>query len=131
MTGSSSSARRKILLCDDSALVRSVVVHALGALDVDVTTIEDPRELARNIFHYAKTGTISLKKLGAPRPGLEIVAIDQGPGIRDVKHVMSGSYRSTTGMGKGLLGARRLVDVFEIDTAPGRGTRVMLRKYVR
>ena len=46
-------ARRKILLCDDSALVRSVVAHALGALDLDVTTIEDPRELAAEVARLA------------------------------------------------------------------------------
>jgi serine/threonine-protein kinase RsbT len=88
-------------------------------------------ELARNIYHYAKTGRIVIKKLGAPRPGVEIVASDKGPGIADLKLVLSGNYRSRTGMGKGLLGARRLVDQFEIDTAPDRGTTVTLRKFVR
>ena len=88
-------------------------------------------ELARNIFHYAKTGNIALKRLSAPRPGIEIIATDQGPGIPDLKLVLSGAYKSKTGMGKGLLGARRLVDFFEVDTGPGRGTRVVLRKYAR
>src|SRR5262245_4598564 len=53
-------------------------------------------ELARNIFHYAKTGKITLNRLGAPRPGIEIVAADRGPGIPDVKLVLSGSYVSRT-----------------------------------
>ena len=88
-------------------------------------------ELARNIFHYAKTGNIALRRLSAPRPGIEVVATDQGPGIPDLKLVLSGAYKSKTGMGKGLLGARRLVDFFEVDTAPERGTRVVLRKYAR
>ena len=88
-------------------------------------------ELARNIFHYAKTGNIALRRLSAPRPGIEIIATDQGPGIPDLKLVLSGSYKSKTGMGKGLLGARRLVDFFEVDTGPERGTRVVLRKYAR
>lgn len=88
-------------------------------------------ELARNIFHYAQTGNIALRRLSAPRPGIEIIATDQGPGIPDLKLVLSGAYRSKTGMGKGLLGARRLVDFFEVDTGPGRGTRVVLRKFVR
>jgi serine/threonine-protein kinase RsbT len=88
-------------------------------------------ELARNIFHYAKTGNIALKKLGTPRIGIEITATDRGPGIADVKHVLSGNYKSKTGMGKGLLGARRLVDFFDIDTGPEKGTRVVLRKFAR
>lgn len=88
-------------------------------------------ELARNIFNYAKTGSISLRRLGPPRPGIEIVATDKGPGIPDIKLVLSGAYKSRTGMGKGLLGARRLVDFFEIDSGPEQGTRVVLRKFVR
>lgn len=88
-------------------------------------------ELARNIFHYAKTGNIALRRLSQPRPGIEIVATDQGPGIPDLKLVLSGAYKSKTGMGKGLLGARRLVDFFEVDSGPDRGTRVVLRKYAR
>lgn len=88
-------------------------------------------ELARNIFHYAKTGNIALRRLAAPRAGIEIIATDQGPGIPDLKLVLSGAYKSKTGMGKGLLGARRLVDFFEVDTGPDRGTRVVLRKYAR
>lgn len=88
-------------------------------------------ELARNIFHYAKTGRITLRKLASPRPGIEIVASDKGPGIPDLKLVLSGNYKSRTGMGKGLLGARRLVDYFEVDSSPERGTTVTLRKFTR
>ena len=88
-------------------------------------------ELARNIFHYAKTGNIALRRLGPPRAGIEIIATDKGSGIPDLKLVLSGAYKSKTGMGKGLLGARRLVDFFEVDTGPDRGTRVVLRKYTR
>lgn len=88
-------------------------------------------ELARNIFHYAKTGKVVLRKLGSPRPGIEIVASDNGPGIADVKLVLSGGYQSRTGMGKGLLGARRLMDFFDIITAPDRGTTITLRKHAR
>jgi serine/threonine-protein kinase RsbT len=88
-------------------------------------------ELARNIFHYAQTGNITLRRLSGPRIGIEVIATDQGPGIPDLKLVMSGAYKSKTGMGKGLLGTKRLVDYFEVDSAPDRGTRVTLRKYVR
>jgi serine/threonine-protein kinase RsbT len=87
-------------------------------------------ELARNIFHYAKTGSVVLRRLSSPRPGIEIVASDNGPGIPDVKLVLSGTYKSKTGMGKGLLGARRLMDHFEVESVPGR-TVVVLRKYTK
>lgn len=118
------------------------IVRARGAgrdmcRDLGMTEINQVKvataisELARNIFHYAKTGNIALRRVSTPKPGIEIVATDQGPGIPDVKLVLSGTYKSKTGMGKGLLGCRRLVDFFEVDTAPDRGTRVVLRKYVR
>ena len=104
----------------------------LGLSDINQVKVATAiSELARNIYHYAKTGTVTLRRLGAPRPGIEVVATDQGPGIADVTLVLSGTYKSKTGMGKGLLGAKRLVDFFEIETGPGRGTRVVLRKFVR
>lgn len=88
-------------------------------------------ELARNIFHYAKTGNIYLRRLTTPRLGIEIIATDKGPGIPDLKLVLSGNYKSKTGMGKGLMGSRRLVDFFEVDSSPEKGTRVVLRKFAR
>jgi serine/threonine-protein kinase RsbT len=88
-------------------------------------------ELARNIFHYAKTGNISLRRLAPPRPGIEIIAIDRGPGIPNMTLVLSGQYKSKTGMGKGLFGTKRLVDFFDVDTGPNKGTRITLRKYAR
>lgn len=89
-------------------------------------------ELARNIFHYAKTGSVVLRRLGPPRPGIEIVASDKGPGIPDLKLVMSGNYHSRTGMGKGLFGARRLMDFFDVVTGPnGQGTTVTMRKHTK
>lgn len=88
-------------------------------------------ELARNIFHYAKTGKVVLRRLPPPRPGIEIIASDNGPGIPDVKHVMSGAYVSRTGMGKGMMGAKRLMDFFDVVTGPQVGTTVTMRKFVR
>ena len=129
-------------LLDIAIKVEGDIVRARGAgrdmcRDLGLSEINQVKvataisELARNIFHYAKTGNIALKRLSAPRPGIEIVATDQGPGIPDLKLVLSGAYKSKTGMGKGLLGARRLVDFFEVDSSPDRGTRVVLRKYAR
>jgi len=90
-------------------------------------------ELVRNILQYARTGhvAVSRSRRGAnERAGLELIASDNGPGIADVSHVLSSQYRSKSGMGIGLKGARRLVDEFELESRPGRGTRVAIRKYV-
>ncbi len=49
---------------------------------------------------------------------------DAGPGIANVDDIFSGQYRSATGMGLGLVGARRLMDRFDIETEAGAGVRV-------
>lgn len=87
-------------------------------------------ELARNIVLYVGRGRIELEIVSVPRQGIEIRAIDQGGGIPNLEEVLSGKYRSKTGMGVGLLGTKRLMDEFEIDSAPGRGTRLRVRKYL-
>jgi serine/threonine-protein kinase RsbT len=86
-------------------------------------------ELARNILLYAITGEIRIAAIEAPRRGIEIAARDEGPGIQDLDLVMTGSYRSRTGMGLGLRGSKRLMDAFEIETS-SRGTNVLARKYM-
>src|SRR5262249_46351098 len=66
---------------------------------------------------------------GSKAPQLLAIAItDEGPGIRNLDQILAGKYQSETGMGLGLLGARRLMDQFRVDSAPGRGTTVQLRK---
>jgi signal transduction histidine kinase/CheY-like chemotaxis protein len=86
-------------------------------------------EIARNVFNYARGGRASFRVEGATAPQLLVVEIaDQGPGIKDLKHVLSGKYRSETGMGLGLLGARRLMDWFKVESEPGGGTTVWLKK---
>ncbi len=86
-------------------------------------------ELARNIFQYAGTGEVRIRRIEGKRRGIEIVARDQGPGISDPALILSGQYRSKWGMGAGLRGTKRLVDEFELDTHPGKGTTVRIRKY--
>jgi serine/threonine-protein kinase RsbT len=57
------------------------------------------------------------------RPRLVIIASDAGPGIPNLDEIMSGRYRSRTGLGAGLLGTKRLVDNFELQTGPS-GTHI-------
>ena len=49
---------------------------------------------------------------------------DKGPGIADIQTILDGQYRSKSGMGLGILGARRLMDHFKIDSNLGKGTTV-------
>lgn len=86
-------------------------------------------ELARNIVQYAHSGHIDLSVILSPRSGIQIVAIDNGTGIPDIDHVLSGQYNSKTGMGMGLLGTKRIMDEFSVETGP-MGTTITARRYV-
>jgi serine/threonine-protein kinase RsbT len=89
-------------------------------------------EVARNITAYAQRGEISVAIVEAGgRRGIRVVARDDGPGIEDLERALQDGYTTGGGLGLGLPGARRLVDEFEIDSAPGRGTTVTLVKWAR
>jgi serine/threonine-protein kinase RsbT len=86
-------------------------------------------ELARNILKYAGKGHVTITPMEYDgRAGIEIVAEDRGPGIEDVEQAMKDRYSSSGTLGLGLPGVRRLMDVFRIESAPGKGTRVMALK---
>jgi serine/threonine-protein kinase RsbT len=92
-------------------------------------------ELTRNVVRYATNGQgeAVIRPLTDPSrvTGIEIVVIDSGPGIADLDVVMQEGYTSGRGMGLGLPGTRRLMDEMKIDSAPGRGTVVTIRKWRR
>jgi serine/threonine-protein kinase RsbT len=84
-------------------------------------------ELARNIVFYAGKGTVELRTVRDDKgQNLQIIASDQGSGIAPAKleEIWAGTYKSQRGMGKGLVAVKKLVDEFQLDTAPGRGTTV-------
>ena len=86
-------------------------------------------EIARNAYRYAGRGTAEFALEGSTAPQLLIVRIaDRGPGIPHLSTILDGQYRSETGMGLGIIGARRLMDQFDIRTAVGKGTEVVLKK---
>src|ERR1044072_5764662 len=91
-------------------------------------------ELTRNIYEYARSGaiTLSLATRGAAAAGLQITARDDGPGIDETKlrSIIRGTYRSTSGLGVGLIGTRRLMDEFDIQSKEGEGTRVSAVKWL-
>lgn len=86
-------------------------------------------EIARNAFRYAKNGSVEFLIEGQTAPQVLLIRVtDSGPGIADLKRILEGRYQSDTGMGLGLIGAKRLMDQCEIESAPGKGTRVLLKK---
>jgi serine/threonine-protein kinase RsbT len=88
-------------------------------------------ELARNIFKYAGSGELRIRELGTgQRAGVEATAIDQGPGIEDIERAMTDHFSSGGTLGHGLPGVRRMMDEFEIDSEPGQGTQVTIRRWL-
>ena len=82
-------------------------------------------ELTRNAFSYAGGGRAEFILDPTPTPQVFHVRIsDKGPGIADVQSILDGQYRSKSGMGLGILGARRLMDHFKIESKAGKGTTV-------
>ena len=85
-------------------------------------------EVARNITTYAVRGEVLLSVIRdeGGRAGIQVIARDEGPGIENIELALQDGYTSGGGLGLGLPGARRLVDDFHIETAPGKGTTVTL-----
>ncbi len=85
-------------------------------------------ELARNIYSYAGSGKVHFTVEGETAPQiLTIYVEDKGHGIDNLDEIFSGNYKSSTGMGKGILGVRRLMDRFDIKTG-SHGTEIILQK---
>jgi serine/threonine-protein kinase RsbT len=87
-------------------------------------------EIARNIVVHAGHGEIVLRAVDEGwRSGLVVVARDRGPGIRDIEALARQGFTTGHGLGLGLPGARRLMDDFEVVSAPGEGTTVTMVKW--
>jgi signal transduction histidine kinase len=85
-------------------------------------------EIARNAFQYAVAGWVEFGvEIDARPPRLVVCVKDDGPGVDRLDDVLNGQYLSPTGLGRGLRGARRLMDGFLIESSPA-GTRVVLEK---
>jgi serine/threonine-protein kinase RsbT len=92
-------------------------------------------ELTRNIVRYASggRGEVVIREITGPgdQPGVEIVVSDEGPGIADIELAMREGVSSSTGLGMGLPGTRRLMDEMTIESGAGRGTVITIRKWRR
>jgi len=89
-------------------------------------------EIARNILNYARRGAITFRTvMDGDRSGIIIVASDQGPGIPDVPRAMQDGYSTSGGLGLGLPGAKRLMDEFDVVSAPRQGTTITMKKWKR
>lgn len=107
--------------------------ETLGFGITDITRIVTASsELARNIYRYAGTGKVNINKLNTNgNLGIELVFIDNGPGIPDVELAMESGYTTSGGLGMGLPGTNRLMDEMEIESDIGKGTTVKVKKWLK
>ena len=129
-----SSETLSIAESQDIVLVRQAVrkkAIGLGFNLVDQTKIVTATsELARNTLDYGGGGTMMLQVVqNGRRSGIRLTFEDQGPGIPDVALALKDGYTTGGGMGLGLSGAKRLSDEFELETTPGKGTRVTILRW--
>lgn len=87
-------------------------------------------ELSRNTLVHGGGGQMRWEIVEeGMRRGLCLHFEDEGPGIADLQLALKDGWTSGGGMGLGLPGSKRLVSDFDIDTAPGQGTRVRITKW--
>jgi serine/threonine-protein kinase RsbT len=128
------SGSQPVRIEQDVVLARQLarkVASECGMRLVDLTKLVTAvSELARNTVVYGGGGDMDWEVIEeAGRVGLRLVFRDEGPGIADVRLALTDGWTSGGGLGLGLTGARRLVDEFELDTAPGQGTRVTITRW--
>jgi serine/threonine-protein kinase RsbT len=87
-------------------------------------------ELGRNTLEHGGGGELEIAEVvNGVRKGIKLTFSDKGPGIEDVKLALSDGYTSKQGMGLGLGGSKRLMNEFDIQTAPGQGTTVTVIRW--
>jgi signal transduction histidine kinase len=119
-----------VVLCRNRARTIAAALRFDRQQQVRIATAVS--EIARNAFRYAQDATaefsLTRTRTGASgRSTQSFVTIvrDRGPGIGDLPSILAGTFQSTTGMGMGILAAKRLLDSVHIDTNAG-GTTVRL-----
>jgi anti-sigma regulatory factor (Ser/Thr protein kinase) len=107
------------------------VALRIGFTRTDATFIATAiSEIARNITVHAGAGEIVLRELEEDgRKGLAVIARDEGPGIGDVEAVKRQEFPAGAGLGMGIWGAMRLMDEVDIESLPGKGTTVTMKKW--
>jgi len=127
----------RITIAENDDLVKARILVRDLAIEMGFSHIDQVRlvtavsELARNIVRYAETGSVEISRIAdSGKRGLQVKFEDQGQGIQDIELAMTDGYTTGRGLGKGLPGARRLVDDFKIQSEVGRGTIVVITKWL-
>jgi serine/threonine-protein kinase RsbT len=119
---------------DDVILVRKAVralaeSHGFDTFATAALTTATS-ELTRNVWVYARKGQVLIEEVSrGERSGIRVTFRDEGPGIADISRVLAGGYSTARSMGLGVSGSKRLVDAFDLQSEPGRGTTVEIVKW--
>ena len=108
----------------------------LWAIELKLSLVDQTKvvtaasELGRNTLEHGGGGELEIAEVSnGVRRGIRLTFSDQGPGIEDVKQALTDGFTSKQGMGLGLGGSKRLMNEFEIRTAPGKGTTVIVIRW--
>jgi serine/threonine-protein kinase RsbT len=123
-----------ILTSSDVVLARQKVRQ--WATEMKFTLVDQTKlvtaasELARNALEHGKGGHMVIEQVeNSIKHGLKLVFEDQGPGIADIETALRDGFTSGGGMGLGLGGSKRLVNDFQIESEPGKGTRITVVRW--
>ena len=106
------------------ALARAVGFDEVGQGKVALVIIE----IANNLIRHATNGEliVGVVRSGA-RVGLEILAIDRGPGVADFRRCLVDGYSTAGTPGTGLGAVSRICDAFDVYSVPHEGTVIAAR----
>jgi serine/threonine-protein kinase RsbT len=111
-------------------LVRDCAIFQGLSLVDQTKIVTAASELARNTMVHGGGGEMRLQALNdGPRRGVKVIFADTGPGIPDIELAMKDGYTTRGGLGLGLSGSKRLVNEFEIESKPGKGTTVSIVRW--
>ena len=111
-------------------LVRTLCQQLKFSLVDQTKMVTAASELSRNTLVHGGGGRMRWEFLErAGKRGLQLHFEDEGPGIPDMKLALTDGWTSGGGMGLGLPGSKRLVNDFDVQSEPGKGTRVSITRW--
>ncbi|WP_161888440.1 ATP-binding SpoIIE family protein phosphatase [Pontibacter russatus] len=115
----SSMARRDI-----ARLTESYGFSAPDTGRVNIVISELVSNLAK---HTSGGGELLVRPVGSPVAGLEILCLDNGPGMADPARMLQDGFSTYGSAGEGLGAIKRQSDEFDLFSQPGVGTVVLCR----